>query len=140
MIRALSNPIVRRAVALALIVMLPGCAESPAAAPGTGSTFTVEVSGERFKVRVEDAGDVAALRGRMASGTVGVIIGKLVRGNGGFNTPWSWHLDPKTVEVVDFSIELCDGRPSMVETGLDAWLRDVGSFCPWGAKVIAVSS
>ena len=55
---------------------------------------------------------------------------------GEFNSPWSWHLDPATLEVPDFAIELCDGRPSMVEAGLEYWFDRVGSFCPWGALVV----
>jgi hypothetical protein len=35
------------------------------------------------------------------------------------------------------SIELCDGRPAMVEADLNYWLTRVGSFCPWGARVVA---
>ncbi len=63
-------------------------------------------------------------------------IGTLARGDGGFNMPWSWHLLPKTVEVADFTIELCDGRPSMVEADLDYWVDTVKQFCPWGGRLV----
>jgi hypothetical protein len=33
-------------------------------------------------------------------------------------------------------MELCDGRPSMVEADLPYWLGTVKRFCPWGAKVV----
>ena len=36
------------------------------------------------------------------------------------------------------TIELCDGRPSMVEDSLDEWIDVVGRFCPWGASLISV--
>lgn len=62
--------------------------------------------------------------------------GSIAAGNGGHNQPWSWHFTSLTLTQV--SIELCDGRPSMVEAGLDYWLNTVKSFCPWGSYLHAV--
>jgi hypothetical protein len=66
------------------------------------------------------------------------VTGKLARGDGGFNQPWGWHLEPATVRMAEVSIELCDGRPSMVQEGLEYWLGTVGTFCPWGSRVIEI--
>ena len=52
---------------------------------------------------------------------------------------WSWHVDPAAVEWADFTIELCDGRPSYIEENLCTWLEQVGSWCPWSARVIAIT-
>lgn len=30
------------------------------------------------------------------------------------------------------------GLPSFVESHLDYWLRTVGYYCPWGARLIAI--
>jgi hypothetical protein len=100
------------------------------------AAFLVEAGGEQFRVRASDPAAVAALEARMQSDTRGVITGRLVRGNGGFNAPWSWHLEPATVEAPDIAIELCDGRPSMVEADLGYWVDNVKTFCPWGARVV----
>jgi hypothetical protein len=67
---------------------------------------------------------------------VGVVLGSIVEGDGGYNEPWSWHMVPSTVDTADASIELCDGRPSFIEDDLDYWLDTVGQFCPWGATVV----
>lgn len=99
-------------------------------------TFRIEVSGERFTVEVVTDAQVQEIEARLESGEEGVIIGDLVAGDAGYNTPWSWHLDPSTVHAVDASIELCDGRPSMVEENLTYWLDSVERFCPWGARVV----
>ncbi len=99
--------------------------------------YTVDVSGEQFKVKVQGQAEIAAFQARLASGARGVISGKLVRGDGGFNSSWGWHLEPGTVTAPDISIELCDGRPSMVQADLNYWIDTVKQFCPWGAKVIA---
>ena len=68
--------------------------------------------------------------------TADVGMTQLYAGDGGFNSPWSWHLDPATIEVPDLAIEVCDGRPSMVEADLPYWLSSVKAFCPWGARVV----
>jgi len=97
--------------------------------------WVVEVSGEEFRIRVSDETARAGIDQRLRSRERGVVIGSLVRGDGGFNRPWSWHLDPATVQAVDTAIELCDGRPGMVEADLDYWIGTVRTFCPWGARV-----
>lgn len=98
--------------------------------------YTVEVSGEEFVIEVVTAAQVAALDARLASGEEGVINGQLAEGDGGYNQPWSWRLVPASIEAPDMAIEVCDGRPSMVEEDLEYWLDTVERFCPWGATVI----
>ena len=66
----------------------------------------------------------------------GVVSGTLRAGDGDFNAPWSWHWEPESVHTPDLAIEVCDGRPSMVEDDLAYWLGTVKQFCPWGARVV----
>lgn len=61
--------------------------------------------------------------------------GAIRSGNGGHNLAWNWHLADAT--LTQAAIELCDGRPSMVEANLNYWLNTVKSFCPWGSYVHA---
>ena len=103
--------------------------------PLPSQEFVIEVAGERFRLRTSNPATATALDARRRSGTVGVVSGRIVRGDGDFNTPWSWHLDPLSIEVPDASIELCDGRPSMVQSNLDYWVDTVQRFCPWSARV-----
>ena len=121
-------------VAAIVCVFLAAC--SAATEPDSGRTFIIEVSGERFRVRTSDDAVITQLEMRRREGVVGVVAGDLVAGDGGFNDGWSWHLDPANIRVPDAAIELCDGRPSMVEDDLTYWLETVESFCPWGAKVV----
>jgi hypothetical protein len=62
-----------------------------------------------------------------------IPLGRVVR-TPGINKPWSWHIDPKTLQFADFTIEVCDGLPSYVED------HTVTSpdYCPWSAKVIKI--
>lgn len=105
--------------------------------PELPARYQVEVSGELFVVRVTDEAQATQLEARLASGAEAVLSGELAAGDGGFNAPWSWHLTPSTVHAPDVAIEVCDGRPSMVEEDLTYWLDTVERFCPWGATVVA---
>jgi len=63
----------------------------------------------------------------------GRIVNGIVRaGDGGFNSPWPWHLDPATVQFADVTIELCDGCPAAAHSFLNA------RFCPWSSEVIGL--
>ena len=102
------------------------------------SKVVVEVAREeRFRLLLEDADRIAEAERLMETGRVGVVMGSLVRGDGGFNAPFSWHLMPASVGFPDAAIELCDGRPSQVEENLDYWINTVQRFCPWSAQIVA---
>lgn len=63
------------------------------------------------------------------------IHGPIALGDGGQNTPWHWHFVPDAWDMVEASIEVCDGTPAMVEDDPAAWLDKVGVFCPWASFV-----
>jgi len=91
---------------------------------------------ESFRVQTSDARFIADARAQLALPARErrmFPLGRLVAGNGGHNAPWSWHLQQP--ELAEVSIELCDGRPSMVEADLRYWINRVRSFCPWGGYV-----
>ena len=126
----------RRVPVAILAILLSACgSDVETARPLPAQEFVIEVSGERFRVRTTNPATASALDQRRRSGTLGVVLGRLVRGDGGFNGPWNWHLDPGSIEVPDAAIELCDGRPSMVQADLDYWVDTVQSYCPWEARV-----
>jgi len=62
------------------------------------------------------------------------IHGAIDRGGDGYNLNWSWHFKRNEWDLVEFSIEVCDGNPEYVEEHVDDYLS-VG-YCPWGAVVI----
>jgi len=123
-----------------LLIMLMGACIATcqdAAGPEAEAVFEVKVVDETFRIGVNDPVQIDSFAARLASGAEGNLNGVLKPGNGGVNTPWSWHLDPETVQVADLTMEVCDGRPSMVEDDLDYWLESVERYCPWGARVTA---
>ena len=63
-----------------------------------------------------------------------IPLGTVVRDDPGPNAPWSWHIDPASLEFAEITIEVCDGLPSFVEDGTVT----SDQYCPWSAQVIAV--
>ena len=67
---------------------------------------------ERSSVRVTDA-EAVGLPIEIYEGKNSMHVnGKLARGDGGFNIPWLWHLEPDSLTMAKVSIEHCDGRSS----------------------------
>lgn len=101
--------------------------------PTPVAEFIVDVGGEQFVVRTSDAESIQLAEEHLQGRNQRFPLGSLRAGNGGFNAPWTWHLDAATVRFVEAAIEICDGRPSYVE----AHQSDFPTYCPWAARVIA---
>ena len=104
----------------------------------TSETFVVEVAGERFNIRATDPETIRLLVENYEGKNSMHITGELARGDGGFNSPWPWHLEPDSVRMAEVSIELCDGRPSLIEEDLVYWIDTVGSYCPWSSSIVEI--
>lgn len=100
--------------------------------PSPFADFVVDVAGERFVVRTSDGETIQLADDNRLGRNNRFPIGTLRPGTGGFNAPWTWHLEPESVRFVEVAIEVCDGRPSYVETHQ----ADYSTYCPWGARVI----
>jgi hypothetical protein len=112
----------------------PSPSPSPSQSPA-GVVVTFRVVGEEYKVLLTDARLIAHARELLAGGEEGRIpSGLIVRGDPGVNAPWSWHIDPDSIEFADMTMEICDGLPSHIEDGTLTGDR----YCPWSAEVIAV--
>lgn len=106
-----------------------------------GIVATFAVQDERFSVWIRNPGTVAqVLALQRGTETATIPNGKLVTGGGqgGHNRPFSWHLDPDDTEMAGLTIELCDGSPSFIERNRDQFIREVGRYCPWGARLVSV--
>jgi hypothetical protein len=111
-------------------LMLGGCSD---ATDPDRATFVFRDPGSNSVVRLEitnpagldQAGDL------LASGTAQWALGTPRRGNGGFNAPYSWHLDPATITFAQLTIEACQTAASAVADDLDYWIG-FGQVCLWG--------
>lgn len=121
----------RRVLVAGLVAVLAACG-TPTSPEPLLADFVVDVSGERFVLRISDPDTIRAAADNLRGANRMFPIGPLRPGNGGFNAPWSWHFDPSAVRFAESAIELCDGRPSYVETHQS----DYATYCPWGARVV----
>jgi hypothetical protein len=118
--------------AVLAVAALFGCTSEPSP---TGAEFVVAVEQETFVVHTTDPETMRLALENVAGGNRRFPLGPLVRGDGGFNAPWSWHFDPDRVRLVENAIEVCDGRPSYVEAHLQDFLA---AYCPWGGRVVSI--
>ena len=132
---------IRRFAIGCLAIVWSACQADPAdsGTPG-GYLFAMHDQGEseQFVALTDDPAVIAKLDSQLAlpeSERLMFINGPIAAGDGGHNSSWSWLFLPGQWDLTEISIELCDGRPSMVEAGLDYWIDTVGAFCPWGAYV-----
>ncbi|MGH9332630.1 MAG: hypothetical protein ACRD21_02645 [Vicinamibacteria bacterium] len=123
----------RDAAVLALCLALGSFSCSSMEADPPFSEFVVEVDSESFVARIADPGTIVHFREAIAGSRAGFPAGPLRSGDGGFNSPWTWHLDPEETRLVEAAIEVCDGRPSYVESHQN----DFPTYCPWGARIVA---
>jgi hypothetical protein len=115
----------------ALAFGLAGCtATQPTAVE---AEFLVVVLNEQFVMRVRDPETIRRARENLQGRNQAFPSGPLRRGDGGFNAPWSWHLDPAEVRLTEAATEVCDGLPSYVESHQ----ADFPTYCPWAARIVA---
>jgi hypothetical protein len=130
---------------LAAVLGVAGCGGpgGPSAADPLrgGVVATFAVGTERFNVWIRNGAAIEQVRAVQRGASAATIPnGRLVAGVGqaSHNRPYSWHLDPDEIEMAEAAIELCDGSPSFVERNRDQFIREVGRYCPWGARLIGV--
>jgi hypothetical protein len=123
-------------VGVALLSACGGPADDPLAG---GIVATFRVSSEEFRIWVTAPSTIDQLLAlEVGQGHATIPGGRVVRGAGqaDHNAPWSWHVDPEDVAMVEAAIELCDGVPSYLEQHLDDWIEHVVQYCPWSASLV----
>jgi hypothetical protein len=149
--RAVSRQIVLlSAAAISALVLACSSGEDPTATPPAtptphplagGVLATFDVTGQEFKVWVTNEQAIEALFALQAGTSSANIPNGLVQtgaGQAGHNGPYSWHMDPEDIEMVELTIELCDGSPDYIEENLTDWMASVERYCPWGAELVTL--
>ena len=106
-----------------------------AALPDVPAVVTFDVAGQgEYSIELITDDLIRHAAELQAGGEDGRIpVGRIVRdGDGGVNAPWSWHIDPESLEFADATIEVCDGLPEYVEDGT----LTSDTYCPWNATVV----
>jgi hypothetical protein len=117
-----------------------GSGDPPSVAPVAVFAFRMPGLGaeEEFRYATSNEAFIAKARAQLLLPVTGRSVfpaGPIAAGDGGVNLDWGWHFTD--LSLVESAIELCDGRPSMVQADLSYWLGTVKTFCPWGAYVAA---
>ncbi|MBI2435187.1 MAG: hypothetical protein HYV26_20200 [Candidatus Hydrogenedentes bacterium] len=127
--------------ALGLGACLEGCPWPPLApCPERtgGALISFEVAGDEIDLWITNDAFIDTAIGLLGEGPSRVPNFLEIVAGTDCDERWSWHVDPQQVEWADFTIELCDGTPSYIEAHRDAWIQDVGQWCPWSAAVMSV--
>ncbi len=136
-------------LALALLALIGGAVSlsnflgQPARASAVEAYFLVEVLPRRdaFVIKLTDQVKIQMARD-ILSGTetqLRHVGGKIVKQAAGYNPPWSFHLDPQSIEFFASAIEVCDASVAYTENHLD---EEGGAFlpgniwCPWGSRLL----
>ncbi len=125
-------------IGLVVAASILGCS-GPRSPLSGGLLVTFDASGEVYKIFVMD--DVTidqVLAVQRGESRATIPNGRVIEGSVPYNKPWTWHIDPKDIQMVEVSAELSDGRPSDVEADVKYWTNTVKRFSPWNARIVKV--
>jgi hypothetical protein len=129
-------------LAISAVACGGGTAEPPPPEQPSAVTFVFRLRGhpstEEFRVSSSSPSFISQVRAQLLlpeSQRLLFVGGPIQAGDGGHNVGWSWHYS--SARLIEVSMELCDGTPSMVEANLNYWLNTVMSFCPWSSYAYA---
>ena len=134
-----------KAIAIYVVLFAAGCGgtlePTPIDSLKGGIVATFAVSSDTFRVWIrkpEAIEQVFALQRGVSEATIPNGRLQAGAGQGAHNAPYSWHLDPDDISMAAVTIELCDGAPSYIEAHRDEFISQVGRYCPWGARLVAI--
>lgn len=128
------------ALLLPSLFLAAACTDKePVGLDPAAAVFEVRVADqENFRFAITDPERIAQAEAIIAAGGETIVAGELAHGDGAHNVPYSWHLVDTTIHFPDQTIEACSGRPmSDVEADLAYWVDNLGSYCPWGSRIVA---
>lgn len=121
---------------IAFLVLVGSAIAGTILSSGSGAPVaTIRVVDETYRIELTKP-EALAIAEQLLAHEIPPMIpnGRVVRDDPGPNAPWSWHIDPESLEWADMTTEVCDGLPSFVEDGTvtSEW------YCPWSAEVIGI--
>lgn len=95
---------------------------------------------ETFVIQLTDPALIDQARDMLA-GIVPVrhVMGQIVKQPATYNRPWSYHLEPESIQFFLSAIEVCDATIAYVEEHLDEACGEFlpgCTWCPWGSRLI----
>ena len=94
--------------------------------------FRTDPLPETFVIKLTDPQRIQEARNILATGTRKIVAGTIIKQPVYYNSPWSYHLDPKSIGFTDFAIELCDASIRYIENN-----REIAypHWCPWLSRL-----
>ena len=88
---------------------------------------------DTFVIKLTDPQRIQQARDIIATGARKIVAGTLIKQPVYYNSPWSYHLDPKSIGFADFAVEVCDAGMTYLEQNLDIAYSD---WCPWNSRLV----
>lgn len=120
----------RRSILFAAILACVSCNDSTGPG-GARFVFRDPLTQDVVRLEITSAEGLAQAADLLRSGEGRWALGTPKRGDGGFNAPWTWHIDPASVTFAEVTIEACQTAISAIDDDLDYWI-DFGQVCIWG--------
>jgi hypothetical protein len=113
-------------------LILAGVACSDSSGPEDARfVFRDPLTQDVVRLEITNSEGLAQAEDLLRSGEARWALGTIKRGDGGFNGPWTWHIDPATITFAEVTIEACQTAMSAIDDDLDYWI-DFGQVCIWG--------
>jgi hypothetical protein len=109
----------------------PSCSDSTDPATRAQFTFRDPLTQDVVRLEITNPQGLDLAEDLLRSGVAVWAIGTPRRGDGGFNAPWTWHIDPASVTFAEVTIEACQTVASAIDDDLDYWIN-FGQVCVWG--------
>jgi hypothetical protein len=120
------------ALCLTIVTAVPICGQQ-GDPPAAYFVFKSDGHPETFVFKLTDPQKIQQARDMLTTGTRKIISGTIIKQPVFYNSPWSYHLDPKSIGFTDFAIELCDAAIRWLEDNRDIAFSD---WCPWGSVLL----
>ena len=95
-------------------------------------TFTIKLTDP---VKIQKARDIISGKDQ----SMPHVAGKIIKEAACYNPPWSYHLDPQSIDFFASAIEVCDASIAYTESFLDeagGHFLPGNHWCPWGSRLI----
>ncbi|MEV4195495.1 BP74-related protein [Streptomyces toxytricini] len=130
---------------LALALGQPAQAAQPAEGDAVSATaratyFEFTDGTDTFVIKLTDPAKIRQARNILS----GVdtenrgVMGTVVKTPASYNKPWTYHLDPNSVQFFGMAMEVCDASIAYVDEHLDevgGALLPRSTWCPWHSKL-----
>lgn len=120
------------ALCLTIITAVPICGQQSDSQEAY-FVFKSDPAPETFVIKLIDPQKIQQARDILTTGTRKIVAGNIIKQPVYYNSPWSYHMDPKSIGFVDFAIELCDASIRGLEDNLDIAYP---GWCPWGSQLV----